>query len=238
MWKIGVLAAVLSGGLALAGGAVAVPPANTEPPEVTSDLAAPGSYELSATAGAWSGDAPLAFAFRWQSCPAAGDDVDRCSDIAGATGQTVVVTPTDELTAYRVVVTATNGDGSAVAGSAIYRLRAPALAPLLPPQPAQLRLVPVRAPATVARGRALVVRVRVLRPDTGRSVPSAAVTCRLLVGGALVRASLAAWRDGSAICSWTVPKRQRPVQVRLTLGVRSGDLSASRVFLTRIVGRP
>jgi hypothetical protein len=69
---------------------------------------------LTAGTGSWTG-APTSFAFQWQHCDASGAN---CADIGGATGGTYVVAAGDAGSTIRVVVTATNGVGSATAASA------------------------------------------------------------------------------------------------------------------------
>jgi hypothetical protein len=109
-------AAVAVAALMLAGGASAVsntPPANTAPPTISG---APRSGEtLQATTGSWSGTNPVSFSFQWLRC---GSEGVLCTDIAGATSPSYVVTAADVGSRLRVQVTATNADGSATAVSA------------------------------------------------------------------------------------------------------------------------
>jgi hypothetical protein len=70
---------------------------------------------LVAAPGTWT-NAPTAYADQWQHCDATGAN---CTDIAGATGTTYVVTPADVGTTIRVSVTATNGIGSVTAASPV-----------------------------------------------------------------------------------------------------------------------
>ncbi|HEY5142240.1 MAG TPA: hypothetical protein VII98_01950 [Solirubrobacteraceae bacterium] len=69
---------------------------------------------LTAVDGAWSGTAPISYGHQWRRCDAAGNG---CTDIAGATGATYVLTGADADHALRVVVIATNAGGSASATS-------------------------------------------------------------------------------------------------------------------------
>jgi hypothetical protein len=85
-----------------------VAPSNTSRP-VVSGSAQQGST-LSANSGAWSGDAPMTYAYQWQQ--------DGTSNIAGATGSTYVVQGSDVGHTLDVVVTASNGAGSQKAASA------------------------------------------------------------------------------------------------------------------------
>jgi len=63
---------------------------------------------LTAAPGTWN-DAAATPAYQWQKCDAAGAN---CADIAGQTGQTYVVQPTDGGATLRVNVTATNRFGT------------------------------------------------------------------------------------------------------------------------------
>ena len=65
---------------------------------------------LSASTGEWQGAGPIAYAYAWQRCDAAGDG---CAAIAGATNASYTPDPDDVGHALRVGVTATNGDGAA-----------------------------------------------------------------------------------------------------------------------------
>ena len=85
------------------------PPANVMPPKImgTPYLGA----ELSVDEGQWSGTEPFTYAYRWQRCRQGS-----CADIEGETTHTV--TRDDLRSSFVVVVTATNGAGSATAASA------------------------------------------------------------------------------------------------------------------------
>ena len=85
-----------------------VAPANTIAPAI-SGAAQPGQ-ELTASAGGWSGTGPL-ISFQWQRCDYA------CADIPGAVSETYTAGDADRGDALRVVVTASNSAGTAVAVS-------------------------------------------------------------------------------------------------------------------------
>jgi serine protease AprX len=72
-------------------------------------------WMLAADPGTWTGAAPIAYAYRWQLCDAAGA---ACVDIAGATARTYMLARTDTHATVRVVVEASNAVGSARATSA------------------------------------------------------------------------------------------------------------------------
>jgi hypothetical protein len=70
---------------------------------------------LSATTGTWSGTAPIAYGYQWQTCNAAGE---ACKDLAKATESTLKLEPSLVGSTLRMVVTATNSAGSTAATSA------------------------------------------------------------------------------------------------------------------------
>ena len=74
----------------------------------------PGPNTLVASPGTWSADpadGPLSFTYQWQQCTQ--DVMFICSDIAGATGDTYLHTPTISTSAmYKVVVAARNNAGT------------------------------------------------------------------------------------------------------------------------------
>jgi hypothetical protein len=70
---------------------------------------------LTADAGTWNGSQPMTFAYQWQRCNAAGAD---CAVIVNSVAQTYSLTHGDVGATFRVVVTATNADGSGTATSA------------------------------------------------------------------------------------------------------------------------
>jgi hypothetical protein len=89
------------------------PPVNTLPPNI-SGMPQDGQT-LTASTGNWSGAQPITYAYQWRHCGASGAN---CADVAGATGPTYAVTGADVGSTLRVVVTATNAEGTAAATSA------------------------------------------------------------------------------------------------------------------------
>ncbi len=102
-------AALLSAGAEARSAAI---PSNSAPPTI-SGVAVSGET-LAASAGSWTGTPPISYAFAWQRCDGAGAG---CAAIAGETAQSYVVTSGDIGSTLRVLVTATNGEGSASAQS-------------------------------------------------------------------------------------------------------------------------
>ena len=93
------------------------PPANTAAPTVTGDTRS--GQTVTADPGSWSGTPTLSYAYQWRSCDADSGD---CADIAGATGQTFVLTSAEVARRVSVRVTATNAGGNASVESAHSRV--------------------------------------------------------------------------------------------------------------------
>lgn len=64
---------------------------------------------LTASEGDWRGERPLTYAYQWRRCDAMGAE---CSDVEGATAATYSLGVEDVGATLRVVVTASNGEGS------------------------------------------------------------------------------------------------------------------------------
>jgi len=87
-------------------------PTNTTEPTISGT---PGvGNRLTANRGAWAGDEPITYAFRWLRCNAGGDN---CGGISGGTDSQYVVVVADGGRTLRVRVTASNGEGSRSATS-------------------------------------------------------------------------------------------------------------------------
>ena len=86
-------------------------PVNTSPPVGSGSVMR--TMTLTATTGTWTGTGST-YAYQWEDCNAAGQS---CQAISGATGATRVLAQSDEGMSIRVIVTATNADGSATATS-------------------------------------------------------------------------------------------------------------------------
>lgn len=106
------LAALLVTAGVLTATAAAAPPQNTAPPTI-SGQAREGST-LTADNGTFS-NSPTTYTYQWQRCNADGTG---CANITGATQKTYTLQAADVDKRVRVVVTATNADGSASANSA------------------------------------------------------------------------------------------------------------------------
>jgi hypothetical protein len=163
----------------------AVAPGNTSSPAISvqalgiSTAAIQGAPQvhgsLIATTGAWSGTPPITFTYQWLRCDAAGN---ACVVIPGATGRNYTPRSADVGHTLRVVVTASNGVGSASAKS-------------IPTEP--VTLVPVLHKSELVRplGGSIRVRLRgtrrfvrlrgqMLVPD-GSAVDTAGGTMQLTV---------------------------------------------------------
>jgi hypothetical protein len=91
----------------------AAAPVNTALPTITGT--ARDGQTLTAGQGTWTGTQPIAYAYQWRRCDAAGAD---CADISGATASTYTLAAADVGSTLRVRVTASNAGGSASADSA------------------------------------------------------------------------------------------------------------------------
>jgi len=90
----------------------APPPANVGAPSIAG-VPRDGST-LTARSGAWSGTAPIAYAFQWRRCDADGAE---CTDVPGATSAAYQLSDADVGHALRAVVSATNSAGSTAAAT-------------------------------------------------------------------------------------------------------------------------
>lgn len=170
---------------------------------------------LTASPGGWSGNPT--FSYSWQRC-----DGSACSPIDGATGSSYTPTAADIGKTLRVVVTATNADGSTRSTSAeTLPVAAGALVPARPPAPRATLYYPLCRNISSGRGRdrrtarcaARVANWRTLR-GFARSARLAGVEvnavrrsgagCLVLSGGRLASMSCAA-----AAGTWT-PARLAP----------------------------
>ncbi len=89
------------------------PAPSSEDSPVISGAASSGET-LTASEGAWSGRAPFSFTYQWQRCDVSGGE---CSAIAGAEEASYVLQTEDIGATIRVLVTATNRAGTAMASS-------------------------------------------------------------------------------------------------------------------------
>jgi hypothetical protein len=106
MKRLLALSLLLAVGIVGSAAAAGSPPSNTSLPSI-SGTAKDGQL-LTAHNGAWTGS-PTSFAYAWQSCDAQGGN---CTAIAGANSKQYTVASGDVGHRLRVVVTASNADGS------------------------------------------------------------------------------------------------------------------------------
>jgi hypothetical protein len=122
-------AAALSGATSVIAAAQA--PLNTSAPSISGT--ARDGQRLTAAPGSWRGVQPVRYAYQWTRCDAKGN---ACASIGGAVAQSYVLTGADVGHALRVVVTATNADGTgrAISGaSAVVAAKGTAPALTSPP---------------------------------------------------------------------------------------------------------
>jgi acid phosphatase type 7 len=89
------------------------PPSNLSEPTISGETQE--GQSLTGDPGVWGGK-NIVFSYRWQRCTQAGTP---CADISGATDSSYTLTSVDVSARMQVVVTATNGGGSAQAISAL-----------------------------------------------------------------------------------------------------------------------
>jgi len=78
---------------------------------------------VSASAGEWTGTQPFVFSYQWQRCTAF--ETAACTNIPGESEAQYLVSPSDTGQRLRVVVVASNGDGTGVRASAITSVVSP-----------------------------------------------------------------------------------------------------------------
>jgi len=111
MRRLLALSLLLAGGIVGSASAAGSPPSNTGLPAI-SGTARDGSI-LTASKGSWTG-APTSYAYQWERCDTLGGN---CGPIAGANSFRYTLGSADVGHRLRVVVTATNADGSGSATS-------------------------------------------------------------------------------------------------------------------------
>jgi hypothetical protein len=92
--------------------AAGVSPRNTTAPSISGT--AQDNQTLTASAGTWSGTAPIAFTYQWHRCDGNGNN---CQSLSGVTSATYKATSSDVGHRLRVAVTGRNAFGSSTATS-------------------------------------------------------------------------------------------------------------------------
>jgi len=117
-----------------AGQATSAPPVNVTAPTMSGVVRQ--GQTLSVSNGSWSGVTPISFSVTWQRCDATGAN---CTAISGATALTYALASADVGNTVRVLVVASNSDGSAQAltqASAVVAAPGSAPASTVQPNPA------------------------------------------------------------------------------------------------------
>jgi hypothetical protein len=227
------------------------PPASVISPSLAG--AAQFGQSLSASAGAWSGTAPLSITIEWLRCDSAGAT---CVVIVGATTATYVLALEDVGATIRVRVTASNPAGSVSLmspPSGLVASQAPAIVPPAPPSPppsgttppppppqttSQTRLIVigfVRTPRTPQAGKRFTL---VLRVGT-RAVSSLGATRRVSCSAKLGRKTLKptkSLRAGVARCAWAIPRTAAAKRLRSVITVSEGTRSVRRTVTATVRG--
>ena len=92
-----------------------VAPVNVAPPNILDEPYL--GEDIAVDDGEWSGTQPFQFAYQWQRCDSTGN----CANIEGETENIYTVATADLRARLRVIVTATNGAGSATAATSLTR---------------------------------------------------------------------------------------------------------------------
>ena len=87
-------------------------PANTQPPQISGTATV--GQQLQASPGTWTGYPAPTFTYQWQRCDSTGNN---CNPIQGTSNTSYTITSGDTGSTLDVVVTGTNGSGSAQAAS-------------------------------------------------------------------------------------------------------------------------
>jgi CHRD domain/Ig domain of plant-specific actin-binding protein len=96
----------LSAATATAAAAGAAAPVNTKQPNPSGTAA--NGQTIRVDNGSWSGSRPISFTYQWQSCTTPNPV---CTDLAGATGSSYLIGPSQVGSTLRATVTATNSAG-------------------------------------------------------------------------------------------------------------------------------
>jgi len=142
------LAVLLAAGLlaASATARTAAAPQNTAAPTISGQ--ARENSTLTAANGTWSNN-PTSFSYQWQRCNSDGTS---CSAISGATKQTYTLDAADVDHRLRVVVIATNADGSASANSGTSSIASSTASPVNTAKPSISGKVAVGEDLTTSNG--------------------------------------------------------------------------------------
>jgi hypothetical protein len=122
--------------------ASATPPLNSSVPTI-SGLSRVGDT-LTATSGSWTGSGPMTYTYQWQRCESS------CANIPGAVTAEYKLASADAGARVDVVVTATNGAGSATASSQ-------QLGPVTQPGPTTAEIKSALSKVLVPTGRAAAI---------------------------------------------------------------------------------
>ena len=224
-------------------------PTNTTEPTI-SGTAIVGN-RLTANRGAWTGDQPITYSFRWLRCNTAGDN---CSEIGGATDTEYVVVANDVGRTLRVRVTARNDQGSRSAlanPTAVVRSSAPppggSVAVGDVPNTARLIVSDVRFSPNPVRSRTGPITVSIRVKDTrGNIIRGALVfiraTPRVTSGGDRQATANDGWLTYQLVPNANFPQPRNGFNVQFFVkAYRAGDpplagIAGYRLVQVRLAG--
>jgi Tol biopolymer transport system component len=175
----------------------ALAPSNTEAPAVVGTARV--GETLTAETGIWNGSQPIGYAYQWQTCNASGSD---CHDIANEVSETLLLRGSHVGSTIRMVITATNVGGSAIAASVV-------TAPVRAASPPKQCVVPGVKGMTLARARAVIARA----------------ACKV---GRVSKAYSRRVARGRVISQTPRPKLVRPAGTRVNLVISRGAKPKTR----------
>jgi hypothetical protein len=228
--------------------APAVPTNTTEPTIAGTPVV---GNRLTVNRGAWTGDQPITYSFRWLRCNTAGDN---CSEIAGATDTEYVVVAKDVGRTLRVRVTAKNDQGSRSAlanPTAVVQKSTPTPGSSIPvtdvPNTARLIVSDVRFTPNPVRSKTGSITVSIRVKDTrGNIIRGALVfirsTPRVTSGGDRQATGNDGWVTYKLVPNANFPKPRNGFNVQFFVkAYRAGDpplagIAAYRLVQVRLAG--
>lgn len=224
-------------------------PTNTTEPTIAGTPVV--GNRLTVNRGAWTGDQPITYSFRWLRCNTAGDN---CSQIAGATDTQYLVVANDVGRTLRVRVTAKNAQGSRSAlanPTAVVQKSTPTPGSSIPvtdvPNTARLIVSDVRFTPNPIRSRTAPITVGIRVKDTrGNIIRGALVfiraTPRVTSGGDRQATGNDGWVTYQLVPNGNFPQPRNGFNVQFFVkAYRAGDpplagIAGYRLVQVRLAG--